>query len=232
MTPLVCALNDKDGGIPRFRGLSGIFPEFLPNSQPYPGPSNPCFYRFPCLFCFPIFLAFLVRVPFVSKDFRDSPKRKTLAFWGVSLAFFFPQKKKQGLEGQGAWGMALKPPFVTPPSAASRYSRKDLHVSSWFGEHACLRHQHWRARWHLNFSICPWRRQMDRLGGAEPLAWGTCVSVCPRHFYFSHRPSHLIQGVTNVHLSNVHFVLRDISALLDTSWGSWLPTLIHLVWKH
>ena len=28
------------------------------------------------------------------------------------------------------------------------------------------------------------------------------------------------QGVTNVHLSNVHFVLRDISASLDPSWGS------------
>ena len=28
------------------------------------------------------------------------------------------------------------------------------------------------------------------------------------------------QGVTNVHLSNVHFVLHDISALLDPSWGS------------
>ena len=39
------------------------------------------------------------------------------------------------------------------------------------------------------------------------------------------------QGVTNVHLSNVHFVLRDISALLDPSRGSCLPTLIHLVWK-
>ena len=39
------------------------------------------------------------------------------------------------------------------------------------------------------------------------------------------------QGVTNVHLSNVHFVLRDISALLDPSWGPSLPTLIHLVWK-
>ena len=39
------------------------------------------------------------------------------------------------------------------------------------------------------------------------------------------------QGVTNVHLSNVHFVFRDTSALLDPSWGSRLPTLIHLVWK-
>ena len=28
------------------------------------------------------------------------------------------------------------------------------------------------------------------------------------------------QGTTNVHLSNVHFVLREISALLDPSWGS------------
>ena len=38
-------------------------------------------------------------------------------------------------------------------------------------------------------------------------------------------------GRTNVPLSNVHVVLRDISALLDPSWGSRLPTLIHLVWK-
>ena len=28
------------------------------------------------------------------------------------------------------------------------------------------------------------------------------------------------QGVTNVHLSNVHFVLCDVSVLLDPSWGS------------
>ena len=28
------------------------------------------------------------------------------------------------------------------------------------------------------------------------------------------------QGVTNVHLSNVRFVLRDIFALLDHFWGS------------
>ena len=34
-----------------------------------------------------------------------------------------------------------------------------------------------------------------------------------------------------MHLSNVHFVLRDISALLDPSWGSQMPTFIHLVWK-
>ena len=30
----------------------------------------------------------------------------------------------------------------------------------------------------------------------------------------------LIQGVTNVHLSDVDFVLRDISALFDPYWGS------------
>ena len=40
-----------------------------------------------------------------------------------------------------------------------------------------------------------------------------------------------VQGVTNVHISNVHFVLRDIFALLEPSWGSRLPTLIHLVWN-
>ena len=39
----------------------------------------------------------------------------------------------------------------------------------------------------------------------------------------SRRNSHSIpvnQGMTNAHLSNVHFVLREISALLDPSWGS------------
>ena len=37
------------------------------------------------------------------------------------------------------------------------------------------------------------------------------------------------QGVTNVHLSNMRFVvLRAISALLDPSRGSWLPTLLDL----
>ena len=40
-----------------------------------------------------------MRFPFFSKDFRGSAKRQTLAFFGVSLAVFFP--KKQGLEGQG-----------------------------------------------------------------------------------------------------------------------------------
>ena len=39
------------------------------------------------------------------------------------------------------------------------------------------------------------------------------------------------QGVTNVHLSNVHFVLRDISGLLDP--GLVIPhiTSLSLVWK-
>ena len=39
------------------------------------------------------------------------------------------------------------------------------------------------------------------------------------------------QEVTNVHLLNVQFVLRDIAALLDPSWCSGLPTFIHLVRK-
>ena len=34
-----------------------------------------------------------------------------------------------------------------------------------------------------------------------------------------------------MHLSNVHFVLRDIAALLDPSWGLGLPTFIHLLRK-
>ena len=41
----------------------------------------------------------------------------------------------------------------------------------------------------------------------------------PRHQPVSSGPLGC-QGGTNVHLSNVHFVLRDISALLDPSWGS------------
>ena len=47
-------------------------------------------FRFSLLFC-GVF-------PFFSKDFRGSAKRRALAFFGVSLAFF---SKKQGLEGQG-----------------------------------------------------------------------------------------------------------------------------------
>ena len=62
-----------------------------------PFPSNPCFFRFPCFFCFPISLAFLGVFPLLSKVFRGSAKRKTLVFFGVSLAF----PKTQGLEGQG-----------------------------------------------------------------------------------------------------------------------------------
>ena len=53
-----------------------------------PWPSNPFFSRFPCFCCFPISLAFLCVFPFFSKDFRGSAKRKTLVFFGVSLAFF------------------------------------------------------------------------------------------------------------------------------------------------
>ena len=69
----------------------------------YPAPPNLAFvyFRFPCFFRFPISLAFLCVFPFFSKDFRGSAKRKTLAFFGVSLAFFF---FKQGLEGQGIFG--------------------------------------------------------------------------------------------------------------------------------
>ena len=38
-----------------------------------------------------------------------------------------------------------------------------------------------------------------------------------------------LQGVTNVHLSNVHFVLRDISALLDPSWLGLVIAHFHLL---
>ena len=46
-----------------------------------------------------------MRFSFFSKDFRGSAKRRTLAFFEVSLAF----PKKQGLEGQGievTWKMS------------------------------------------------------------------------------------------------------------------------------
>ena len=41
------------------------------------------------------------------------------------------------------------------------------------------------------------------------------MQCCPN---VAHTPQK--QGVTNVHISNVHFVLRGFSALLDPSWGS------------
>ena len=52
-----------------------------------------CFFFFPC----PFSLAFSCVVPFFSKDFRGSAKRKTLVLFRGFLAF----SKKQGLEGQG-----------------------------------------------------------------------------------------------------------------------------------
>ena len=47
---------------------------------------------------------------------------------------------------------------------------------------------------------------------------------CPHNVPFSPRLSSFailsfLQGSTKVHLSNVYFVLRDVSALLDHSWG-------------
>ena len=74
-----------------------------------------------------------MRFPFFSKDFRGSAKRKTLAFFGVSPAFF---KKSKGLEGQGsgevrgnsgksrdfleALGMSDPPPRETPDLSPSQ----------------------------------------------------------------------------------------------------------------
>ena len=46
---------------------------------------------------FPISLAFLCVFHFFSKDFKGSAKRKTLAFFGVSLAF----SKKARVGGSG-----------------------------------------------------------------------------------------------------------------------------------
>ena len=45
----------------------------------------------------------------------------------------------------------------------------------------------------------------------RPRGGGDNLSPCLKTYY---------QGVTNVHLLNVHLVLREISALLDPAWGS------------
>ena len=58
----------------------------------FPDPPTLAFFNFLAFFRFPISLAFLVRFSFLSKDFRGSAKRKTLAFFGISLVFF--QKSK------------------------------------------------------------------------------------------------------------------------------------------
>ena len=60
------------------------------------------------LFSFPIFLAFFLRFPSFSKDFRGSAKRKTLAFWGKKPLLF---PKKHGLEGQGSQIILLTPSY-------------------------------------------------------------------------------------------------------------------------
>ena len=71
-----------------------------------PNPDPPIlvffFFRFPCILRFPISLAFLCVFPFFSKDFRGSAKRKTLACFGVSLAFFSPKKRRVGGSGNGS----------------------------------------------------------------------------------------------------------------------------------
>ena len=65
------------------------------------------------------------------------------------------------------------------------------------------------------------------------MATGSCDPVS-RRAPRQHLPTtsfRILKGGRNVHLSSVHIVLRDISALVDPSWGSWLPTLIPLAWK-
>ena len=62
---------------------------------------------FPCFLLFSDSPCFFVCFPSFSKDFRGSAKRKTLDFFGVSLAFF---QKRQGLQGQGE-------PFFQEPKA-------------------------------------------------------------------------------------------------------------------
>ena len=77
-------------------------------SRPFPickqsqDPDPPFFLAFFNFLAFFVFrfssLFFLCVFPSFSKDFGGSAKRKTLALFGVSLAFV---SKKQGLEGQG-----------------------------------------------------------------------------------------------------------------------------------
>ena len=56
------------------------------------------FFSISLLFSFLISLAFFNCFPFFSKDWGGCAKRETLAFFGVSLVFFW---KQQVLEGQG-----------------------------------------------------------------------------------------------------------------------------------
>ena len=70
-------------------------PRFVPIFVPICAPSltlQSLLFPISLLFCFPISLVFLWGFPFFSKDFRDSAKRKTLAFLGVSLASFRQSK--------------------------------------------------------------------------------------------------------------------------------------------
>ena len=124
-------------GVPAIHSWNWTLSAFsaLSASSPLSGPwpSNPCFFRFPCFFCFPIFLAFLGSFSFFSKDLRGSAKRRTLALFRVSLAFF---QKSKGLRVRGGpnntreiqkakqrekgflpeiWSDLLRSPFVKPP---------------------------------------------------------------------------------------------------------------------
>ena len=77
-----------------------------------PDPPILAFFDFLAHFVFRFPLLFLCVFPFFSKDLRGSAKRKTLAFFGVSHAFF--SKKKEGLEGQGS-GLKLLDPLLSRP---------------------------------------------------------------------------------------------------------------------
>ena len=77
----------------------------------FPDPPILAFFDFLAFLGFPISLAFLCVCPLFSKDFRGSAKSKTLAFFGVSLAFFSKKARLQGLEGQGSQNRYI----ATPP---------------------------------------------------------------------------------------------------------------------
>ena len=78
------------------------------------------FFWFPCFF-FRFSLLFGSVFPFFSKEFRGSAKRETLAFFGVSLAFY-SKRRKQGLEGQGQKKPHVRsffPPAILGPEMAA-----------------------------------------------------------------------------------------------------------------
>ena len=100
------SLSQKFFGVPfsvpdKFREL-----QTRPNSHLPAREATPAFFDFLAFFVFRFPLLFLRVFPSFSKEFRGSPKRKTLAFFGVSLALL-------GLKGQGVQIRAPTPSTVS-----------------------------------------------------------------------------------------------------------------------